>query len=330
MVDHEKIQALRHLIETNQTFVLTTHVNPDGDGLGSEMALYYYLKSLGKEVHIWNHNAIPDNYAFLDPNGVMEIFGEKRHKKLLPTIDVVFILDISDWFRLKAFGEWLRAQKNLPTVCIDHHPNGERFAKLDVLMTEASSTGEIVFELLRALGASLTRPMAEALYTAILTDTGSFRFSNTTPQAHRIVAELIETGIDFRAIYEEIYEKEPPEKIRLLGMVLQQLQFECQGRLVWFQITQDMLRSVGLKPEDTDGFSDFPRRIAGVEISLMFVQMNEKRTKVSFRSRGNIVINGLAQAVGGGGHPFASGAVVQKPLSEAVDLVLKSAKKLFD
>ena len=330
MLQSEKLETLQKLIDTHQRFVLTTHVNPDGDGLGSEMALYHYLKSLGKEVRIWNHNPIPENYAFLDPGGVMEIFGEKRHKKVLGEIEVGFILDISDWLRLKAFGGWLQKHPELPTVCIDHHPNGEYFAQLDFLITEASSTGEIVFEILRALGAPLTVPVAEALYTAILTDTGSFRFTNTTPRAHRIVAELIEAGIDFHQIYEQIYERERPEKIKLLGMVLQHLHFESQGRIVWFQITQEMLKATGLKPEETDGFSDFPRRIAGVEISLMFVQVSEKRTKISFRSKGNVVINGLAQEVGGGGHQFASGAMVQKPLQETIELVLSKAKKLFE
>ncbi len=330
MFQSEKIEALRKLIDTHQHFVLTTHVNPDGDGLGSEMALYHYLKGLGKDVRIWNHNAVPENYAFLDPFGVMEIFGQKRHKDLLKEIEVVLILDISDWLRLKTFGEWLQTQANLATVCVDHHPNGEHFAKLDFIFTEASSTGEIVFEILHALHAPLTVPIAEALYTAILTDTGSFRFTNTTPRAHRIVAELIETGIDFHQIYEQIYERERPEKLKLLGMVLQNLRFESGGRIVWFQITQEMLRATGLKPEDTDGFSDFPRRIVGVEVSLMFVQVSEKRTKVSFRSKGNVVINGLAQEVGGGGHQFASGAMVQKPLQETIALVLSKAKKLFE
>ncbi len=329
MIQPEKIKTLKTLIEKHRRFVLTTHVNPDGDGLGSEIALYHYLKGLGKEVRIWNHNPVPENYTFLDPTGAMEIFGEKRHQKYLAEIEVVFVLDISDWFRLKSFGKWLQKQKGLPIVCIDHHPNGDRFGSLDFLMTKASSTGEIVFEILKALNASITLPIAEALYTAILTDTGSFRFNNTTARAHRIVAELMDNGIHFREIYEKIYENERPEKMKLLGMVLQELHFESNGRIVWFRITQEMLQTVGLKPEDIDGFSDFPRRIAGVEISLMFVQIGEKRTKVSFRSKGNVVINRLAQEVGGGGHPFASGAMISRPLWETIDLILPKAVGLF-
>lgn len=327
-MDSKKIEQLKQHIANHRHFVLTTHVNPDGDGLGSEMAFYHYLKSLGKTVAIWNHNPIPKNYAFLDPNGVMEVFGEKRHRERLKKIEVVFILDISDWYRLKDFGKWL-SQHNLPMICVDHHPDGERFSMLDFIATEASSTGEIVYDILKALNAPITNPIAEALYTAVLTDTGSFRFNNTTPKAHRMAAEFLEQGLDFRSIYEQVYEKESPEKIKLLGMALQQLNFEYGGRLAWFKITREMLQKVGLNPEETDGFSDFPRRIDGVEISLMFVEISEKRTKVSFRSKGNIVINGLAREVGGGGHQFASGAMVTKPLDKTIPLILEKAGRLF-
>ncbi|GBD92567.1 bifunctional oligoribonuclease and PAP phosphatase NrnA [bacterium BMS3Abin05] len=324
----KRIERLKQLIASHNRFVLTTHVNPDGDGLGSEMAFYHYLRHLGKEVFIWNPNPIPPNYAFLDPGHVIEVFGKKRHKSRLEAVESVFILDISDWCRLKAFGEWLIRQK-LPTVCIDHHPNGERFAGLEFLITAASSTGEIVYDILKALGAEFTPAISEAVYTAVLTDTGSFRFNNTTPKAHRIAAELIKNGVDFQAVYENIYEKEPAEKIALLGMVLQKLHFEYGGRLVWFKITGEMLKAVGLKPEDSDGFSDFPRRIDGVEVSLMFVQVSLRRTKVSFRSKGNIIINDLAREVGGGGHQYASGAIVQKPLEETIKMVLEKAERLF-
>ena len=327
-MDLQKINQLKKLIFKHQNFVLTTHVNPDGDGLGSEMAFYHYLKSLGKNVAIWNHDPIPKNYSFLDTGGVVEIFGEKRHRNRLKEIEVVFVLDISDLYRLKAFGEWL-SQRKLPVICVDHHPDGENFYSLDFIFTEASSTGEIVYDILKALDAPLTIPIAEALYTAILTDTGSFRFSNTTPKAHRIVAEFIENGINFRSIYEQVYEKESPEKIKLLGITLLNLNFEYQRKLAWFKITQEMLQEFGLNPQDTDGFSDFPRRIDGVEISLMFVQVSEKRTKVSFRSKGNIAINGLAKEMGGGGHPFASGAMVMKPLNETINIVLKKSGALF-
>ncbi|NOY76426.1 MAG: bifunctional oligoribonuclease/PAP phosphatase NrnA [Calditrichaeota bacterium] len=327
-MDSTRIERLRQLIATHHHFVLTTHVNPDGDGLGSEMAFYYYLKGLGKTVFIWNHNPLPKNYTFLDPNGVMEVFSAKRHRERLKEIEVVFILDISDWYRLKEFGKWL-SRHPLPIVCVDHHPDGERFSALDFIMTEASSTGEIVYDILKALRAPVTKPMAEALYTAVLTDTGSFRFNNTTPKAHQMAAEFLKQGVNFRSIYENVYEKESPEKIKLLGMALQQLNFEYGRKLAWFKITREMLRKVGLNPEETDGFSDFPRRIDGVEVSLMFVEVSEKRTKVSFRSKGNIVINGLAQDVGGGGHQFASGAIVKKPIDETIPLILEKAGKLF-
>jgi len=313
----ELAQKIHSLLLTHQRFVLTTHFNPDGDGLGSEIAFFYYLRDLGKDVWILNQSPVPPPYRFLDPEGLIQTYDRPLHRQLVKEANVCLILDISDWPRLKQLGEDIR-QADLVKICIDHHPVGGAFADIDLIVPEASSTGEIVYDLFRILGVPIDGPIADALYTAILTDTGSFRFANTTPKAHRIAAALLEKGVNHQRIYQLVYEAESPEKMWLLGQVLSNLHFECEGKLVWFVITQDMLHRAGLQIHELEGFADFPRRIQGVEVSLLLLELEDGRVKLSLRSRGNIAINQVASRFGGGGHPYASGAIVNLSLEELI------------
>ncbi|MDZ7343869.1 MAG: DHHA1 domain-containing protein, partial [candidate division KSB1 bacterium] len=191
-----------------------------------------------------------------------------------------------------------------------------------------SSTGEIIYELLTGLKARLHGKMIDALYAAVLTDTGSFRFSNTTIRAHQIAADLIARGVKPHGIYQEVYERQPAHKMMLLGKILCNLNFAKDGRLVWFVVTQEMMRATGTQPRDTEGFADFPRSIEGVELCLMFMETEDHKVKISFRSKG-LVINGLANRFGGGGHPFASGALIEGSIQDVVPQVLNEAKALF-
>lgn len=328
MISKSKLQQIKSIITSNKKFILTTHVNPDGDGIGSEIALATYLRYLGKEVMIYNHSETPGNYEFLDPLGDIQLYKPEQHEQSVRESDAVFILDISDWKRLRDLGELLR-NLDIPKICIDHHPLNQSFVDLDVIYPPASSTGELIYEVLMHLGANLRGKIAEGLYTALLTDTGSFRYSNTTPEAHRVVAELLAAGVNPNQIYQNVYENQPPNKMRLLAYILNNLKFEKDGRLVWFVITQDTLKATNTQPYDTEGFADFPRTISGVEICLMFLETKEGKTKISFRSKGRVVINGLANQFGGGGHQFAAGALVDGALKEVVPQVIEEAKALF-
>lgn len=321
-------QEIQQLIQNGKKFILTTHVNADGDGIGSEIALFTYLRELGKDVHIFNHSATPENIEFLDRRGDIQLFDLQKHGEIVREADAVFILDISDWERLRDLGKLLR-QLSVTKICIDHHPLEGRFGEVDVILTTASSTGEIMYELLTKLGARLQGKIVEALYTAILTDTGGFRFSNTNPRAHQICADLIARGVKPHQLYQEIYEKQPANKMRLLGKILSNLNFSPDGRLVWFAVTQEMLKTTGTQPRDTEGFADFPRSIDGVELCLMFLETENGKAKISFRSKGKIIINGLANRYGGGGHPYASGALVDGNFQEVMKRVVSEAKELF-
>jgi len=331
MIPKTSLNAIQREIQQHQNFILTTHVNPDGDGLGSQIALARYLRSAAggkKTVHILNSSPTPHNYAFLDPREEIEVYSSRRHDHLVSEAQVVFIVDISDWERLRELGQVIRPMA-IRKICIDHHPMDKKFGDVDLINPKASSTGEIIFELLEGLGATLDAKSAEALYTALLTDTGGFRFSNTSAFTHKVVARLIEAGASPQMIYENVYESQSPAKIRLFARALGSLKFEFQGKLVWFAISQAMLRETGAQPRDTEGFADYPRSIEGVELSLMFLETEAGKVKVSFRSKGQHVINGLANRFGGGGHAFAAGALIEGPLPQAIDWVLSETKELF-
>lgn len=320
---------IKQIIDQKKSFVLTTHINPDGDGLGCEIALAEHLRSLGKEVTILNRSPMANNYRFLDPYNEIIVFDSNENQHLLEAAEAYFILDISDWGRMKEIGNYLQST-NKPKICIDHHHCPYKFTDIDVIDSKASSTGELVFDLLVYLGAKITKRIAEAIYTCILTDTGSFRFSNTTPEAHKIAAQLVDAGVCSRSIYQSVYEQNSPEKVKLFGFVLSKLKFECRGGLAWFNVTQELLTKTNAHSWDTEGFADYPRSIRGVEVSLMFTELEENRTKVSFRSKGNIPLNSVAMKLGGGGHEFAAGALLEYPLKTANQIVLEEVRRLFE
>ncbi|MFQ5627566.1 MAG: bifunctional oligoribonuclease/PAP phosphatase NrnA, partial [bacterium] len=254
MLSKTEIQKVDEIIRTYQQFILTAHVNPDGDALGSEIAFAQYLRQRNKTVRILNHSPYPDVYNFLDPNKDVQIYDEQNHIEYVSNADVVFILDISDWQRLKELGKFIQSSQ-LTKVCIDHHPVEQPLTNCDIIYPKASSTGELIYDLLKGLGAKFTTRINEAIYTAILTDTGAFRFSNTTARVHRIVSELLEMGVDPHKIYKRVYENQTRARIKLMAHVLSSLQFAYDNRLSWMIITQRMLAESGATLKDTDGLS---------------------------------------------------------------------------
>ncbi len=329
MTDRAALKKVKDCIDGGKTFVLTTHVNPDGDGLGCEAALAAWLMDLGKDVYIFNSSPTPANYKFLDPDKLMKVYNRDRHRETLLAADYVIILDISDWKRLRELGEDVRFA-SVPKICIDHHPQQDKFVDLKVVNVNACATGEIVFDLLKFSEAKITRRIAEALYASIITDTGGFRFSNTNPRAFQICGELAETGINPPRIYQEIYEQQPMSKVRLFAYVLNHLRFEDKGRVAWFEITREVLAEKNANTYDTEGFADYPRSIDGVEVSIMFIELEDHKFKVSLRSRGNYVINGIAQKFGGGGHPYAAGIMIEGSMKAHIPRILEEVSYLFE
>lgn len=322
-------RKIQLFIEERSNFIITTHVSPDGDALGSEIALSLMLTKLGKRCTIINSSTTSKNYHFLDPAHTIGIYKASEHLELLTSADGVFILDISDWKRLRDIGKAVR-DLNIPRVCIDHHQPTDVMAEYEVIDPGASCTGELLYDFFAYLGEPLSAKIAEALYTCLLTDTGSFRFSNTTPRVHSITAELLKLGADARTVYEHVYETWSHAKIRLLADVLSSLKYECDGRLAWFVISQRLLEETGAKSWELDTFPEIPKMIENVQAGLLFTEIGRNRTKISLRSKGHIPIIAIAEKFGGGGHMYAAGAVIERALEPVIDDVLAEAKRYFE
>jgi len=321
-------EAVKAVIENGRTFLITTHVNPDGDGIGSEIALYHYLKSIGKKPSIVNCSAIPNNFKYLTTNQEVQELNEDDSTAVFKDYDAAFVLDIGNYARLKEVGQLIEFHK-VPTVCIDHHPKEEDKFDHYYLDSEASATGELIYDLLTGLGAELTPTIANAIYSAIMADTGSFRFSNTTEKTHRIAAEMLQLGVNPESVWSHIYGDLPRERVSLQVEVLSKIQYDLDGKLAWVSVTKKMLERAGAASKHLEGFADFIRNIRGVKASVVLLELGDDLTKLSFRSRGDFDSNLFAKKLGGGGHKYASGARVAKGYKEVIPEMLKEAKKIM-
>jgi phosphoesterase RecJ-like protein len=304
--DH-RLEEILPPFRLHRSFVLTTHINPDGDGLGSELALAFWLEDQGKEALIINTSPTPQVYQFLDPRGVIRVYDQARDAGALLAAEVIVVLDTNHPGRLDTMQEAV-LKSPATKLCIDHHLDPAPFADLYCVDEDATSTGEIVYRLLEKLSESSISPrIAEALYCAIMTDTGSFRYPRTDPETFRIAARLIERGADPVDAYTQIYEQWSPGRMKLLGEMLAGLTLGAGGRLASVTVTREMLERTATSEEDTDTFTSYPMSIRGVVAGILFLE-TQRGVKISFRSRGDIPINELAQEFGGNGHKNAAGA----------------------
>ena len=303
----EGFGAILTLFRARGRFVLTTHVNPDGDGIGSEIALASWLRKRGKDVRVINGSPLPAVYRFLDPGRTVATFDPLRDGPAIATADVIVVLDTNHPDRLQSMKEAVLGSP-ATKVCIDHHLDPDPFASPALLDENATSTGEILYRLLFGEGdEGLTAEVATGLYCAIMTDTGSFRYPRTGPLTHTILSRLIACGADPVRIYAEVYERWSKGRIHLLGEVLAGLRTEFEGRLAHITITREMLSRTGTSEEDTDNFTTYPMSVDGVRVGILFLEI-EGGVKISFRSKGMIPINALAMEFGGNGHKNAAGA----------------------
>lgn len=282
-----------------QRFLISSHIRLDGDAIGSELALYHILRGMGKEVSIYNRDKVPGIYQFLPGTEVIsETLGSPER------FDAAFLLDCSELDRL---GEQAGTIRKIPLlVNIDHHVSNRPFCELAWIDAEASSTGELIFQLAQALQVPITENIAINLYTAILTDTGSFRYTNTRAETFSIASRLVGMGAKPYVVAENVYEKTPVEKIRLLSKALKTLEFSWDGRICSILVSQEMMTEVGALPEHADSFADFARAIEGVEVGVFYTEISSRHFKVSFRSKGRIDVEKIAGSFGGGGHAAAS------------------------
>lgn len=321
-------QELARLFKTGMRVALTTHVNADGDGVGSEVALWHLLTERGLKPVITNPTPIPERYSFL-VRGIEHADKSREAVKHLRRADVVMVLDISDLGRLGQLAEVLK-EREVPVACIDHHATNGILPPGPRLVDEnACATGELVYDLAKLSRWSLSREAARALYVAILTDTGGFRFSNTSPHSLRIAADLLDHGLDPEEIYQEVYASAPEGRLRLMADVLETLVVEPDRGLAWVTVPPGALERYGVDPEELEGIAELPRSIKGVRLALLFRQLANGRVKISFRSVGDVDVARLASRFGGGGHQKAAGASMVGSLAEVQAKVLAVCRDLL-
>lgn len=317
------------LVRGGERFALATHISSDGDGVGSQLALARGLTKLGREVSIVNPTPVPENLRFLlsEPHEI-SILDDLTDPSGIFLGAVGVVLDMGAPDRLAGVLDWMRRCEAL--VVVDHHPMGEEPGMEYLLDTAASSTGEVTWRLLEALGVPLDLSLAEPLYVALHTDTGGFRYPGTTPETHRLAARFLEAGVDSQRVYTELYERISFDRLRLTGEVLATLRVSPGGKVASMHLTRELLEKARARIEDGDDLVNYTLLVDGVQAGFYFKEISEAVTKVSCRSRGDFAINEFVGRWGGGGHPHAAGLRLDLPLREAETLVLSEAARILE
>ncbi|MFZ6034219.1 MAG: DHH family phosphoesterase [Melioribacter sp.] len=318
---------LKNILDSHESFTITSHVNPDADAICSEIACFLLLKRLNKKVKIINHSPTPDNLKFLDETGDVELYNPNKHDDYIMSSEVVLFLDLNGISRTKSMESILR-KSNAKKVCIDHHQEPENCFDFLLVETEAAATGEILYDFIKSTKITeIDYQIALQLYSAIMTDTGSFRYERTSPKIHAIAGELLTKGVNPTEVYDKIYNQTDLNNLRLLGKAISSITTALNGRVAYMVITQADLRQYGAKESDVDGFVTYCMAVKNVVVGLLFLEL-EDGIKISFRSKGNIKVNKLAAEFGGGGHINASGArLYDKDIDKLIKNVILEAQK---
>lgn len=324
----ESIAKFREVLDRSESFLLTGHVNIDGDSLGSMLAMYFLLKRRGKKVRAIVFEPLAERYAFLGGDAVVEIFDPAAHARAAREADVFMMFDFSATGRIPGLWDLVAAGRSYK-VCVDHHPADQLPGDLNIHEVTAPATGSIVLAILRQLGEPLDALMAPSLLVAISTDTGWFRYSNTTAAVLRDAAELLQTGIEANRVYREVYQRNDTALIRLMGRVVADLRDEFSSRLLWALIPQPLIQELGVGQFETDELLDLMRTGRDAECVLLFRELQDGSVRVNFRSRGKIDVSQLAKEIGGGGHRHAAGATVAGPLAAAAERVVARVRRVF-
>jgi phosphoesterase RecJ-like protein len=310
---NKSFKRIHSEIEKAKNVVLTTHLLPDGDAIGSEFALYYYLLKKGKRVYIINHNESPDHLLFLDEDRVIKRFLDdvEGNTKLIDGADLLFVIDTNEYSRIKSMSE---AVKNSPAkkICIDHHQGLDKNGYYDFISdTESPATSQILYDFICDDNPDIIdKKIADNLYAGIMTDTGSFKYPRTTEKTFLICADLIKRGVDPVYMYDKIYNNVPTDKVKLLSRFIESLSFHFDGTLAVGIITQQDFTDFNSDVKDVEGFSAFLMSMKNIKAGFLIVALPDS-CKISFRSKGNIKMNEFASIFKGGGHMNAAGATVE-------------------
>jgi phosphoesterase RecJ-like protein len=312
---------LADLVRRHRRFLLTTHVRPDGDGLGSMLALAEVLERQGKDVQLVIASTLPHRYQFMIPAGRIVRFDTAAAVQFRP--DIVLVLDTGTWTQLGDFGPYLRSLA-VPKVVIDHHQTQDDLGAVQFVDVTAEATGRLIFEAIRALGEPLPERAANALFVALTMDTGWFHHSNTTAPTFTLASALVAAGARPEILYQYLFEENTLPALRLRGLVLERLQITQGGKVAYTEIQRTDYAATGAVPQDTEDLVNYTRSLAGVEVGLLFVEQPHGGVKVSFRSRARVDVARVAERFGGGGHRLAAGAVIMASLEEVRTRVLQA------
>jgi phosphoesterase RecJ-like protein len=311
----------KEIIAANKRFVLTSHIRPDCDALGSELGMSAVLRALGKGVRIVNGQATPPNLAFIDPQKLIGVIGQTVKPEELSDTDVAMVLDTSAWVQLGPMADFIRAFPG-KKIIVDHHVSEDDLGAELFKETTAEATGRLVVEAAAALGVKLTAEIATPLFAAIATDTGWFRFASASAGTYRVAEKLIDAGADPAAIYNALYEQDTLGRMKLRGLILSRIDTDLNGRLAFTYVLKEDFALVNALPSDTEDVVNSALAIGGTQVAVIFVEQQSGGFKISFRSRSNVDCSKIAENWGGGGHKAAAGAFVKGSHAEVQPIVL--------
>ena len=313
------VNQLIRAIKEYSKFLITSHINAEGDALGSALALASLLRKLGKQAFVVNRDEVPENYSFLPGAAGVRQSLNKR------SFQAAFIIDCADKDRIGSIAKLIDKEKLV--INMDHHIDNKKFGKINWIDPRASSTGEMIYRLFELTQTKLDKKDALNIYTAIVTDTGSFRHSNTTSATLRIASELLKFGIEPAKTYSRVYENNSVENILLVAKIISKLSFSAGNKIAWVKIRTPEFKKIQASHEILDKILDFARSINTVKVVIIFSQVEKGLVKLSFRSKSPINVQRIAKIYDGGGHKFASGCTIRGSLKEAEQKVLRQLKQ---
>lgn len=325
-IQNNTLNEIADILHKHNNFIISSHIHLDGDALGSEIALFAMLKQLKKNVKIINQDNTPEIYQFL-PYAQEIISSKDISKDSYFDIEPETVLIALDSSNLDRIGEINIDFKKVDFIInIDHHPSNNLFGKYNYINSKASSVGEILYSLCKKIKCTINQNIAVALYTAIITDTGSFRYTNTKAKTFQIASDLVKNGVNPANISNHIYNNNNPSTIKLLGKALNELVIDSSSKIAWTFITREMLNSIQARDEDVEGIVDKILSIKNIQVSVFFREAENGFIKVSFRSRGKFNVDYFARLFGGGGHHNAAGCNIKDNLNDAMTEVITKLK----
>ncbi|MEJ8302586.1 bifunctional oligoribonuclease/PAP phosphatase NrnA [Saccharibacillus sacchari] len=312
----------RQFIEQHDDFLVVAHVQPDGDAVSSTLAVGWLLSRLGKTFTMINEGPIPQRMTYMEGSEqILDMSLTERTR----TYSNIICVDCADFKRVGLVSEWMEKEANL--LNIDHHPTNDEYGTQTLIKADAAATAEILYDLLASFDLGWDRHVAEMLYTGILTDTGGFRYSSTSPKVMQIASHLLELGVNGPDLADLLLEQLTKPQFDVLTLALATLQMSENGKVAWVHVTPEHMVQAGASNEDLEGIVNYPRNIQGVEVGVLFKVINENAVKASMRSAGKVDVAAIAAEFGGGGHVRAAGCRLEGTLEQVTALVIERIKQ---